>query len=1024
MKRQFSVLLVSLVGALCVATAQTTAAYTAPQTYLNDGIDLYQQAHYTASYQALETYLHLVSPVQGAQAGASLDQAQFYLIANAFELRQTDALKRLQAYLVQYPYSNYASSLYFMIGALQAEKGKYKQALKSFDEVKMERLFRPHQPQFLFLKAYAHLQLNEYQKALPLFKQLKAMESIYQSQAQYYYAFCQYHLQNYGKALPDFLALEHTSQYQQIVPYYLVQIYYQQRQYNEVIERANDLLATYPTNPNNGELHRILGEIQYQQADYTNAIEHLIAYTENYKAQSKPLLRNDLYLLGMSYYQLGDYPAAIPYLHDLKKENDALSQNACYHLGNAYQHTQQIQPAKMAYAAAMRYTFNDTIRENAMYNYALTTYQSASPLGESITALTNFLQTYPHSQYQTSVYELLCEAFVSSKNYEQALSTLYRIPSLTPKMQETKRFLQYQLGANALAQKKYTAARDTFATLVKEAPASSVYKTEAYYLLAEAEYKLQNYAAAVSAYQHFEQQPKAQQSDNYPFVNYNLGYAFFSQQDYTHARPYFETYVQAAPHTHATYADALNRLGDIDFTARNFVSAEQQYAKVIALGATGVDYALFQRGYTLGLIKRYDDKVKVMESLVKRYPKSDYADDGLYEIARSYVIQEQNQSAIHAYDRLLSAYPNSSNARKAALEKGMLYYNMHNYPDAIASYKQVIQNYPGSEEAYSALDGLQSAYVETNNIAEYLAYTKTLGRINMTSTAKEDSLTFAAAERQYILLNYQEAAAGLGKYLSQYCTGGRYCTLAQYELADCYQQLQQTDEALTQYQALAALTGNPYQEEACLRVAQLQYDKADYAAAKTAFEQLQGLASSLKNADIARLGVLRCAYNLGDHNTTIQTASRILEDIDSSPALQTEAAYNRGKAYYALQQYDLAFADLRPLAAEVTSATGAESKYLLCEGLFQQGKLDLAEAEVMDFASQNTQQQYWLAKCFLLLSDIYVQRGDDFQAKQYLYSLQANYHTQDDIQPLLQSRLQSIEERENEKVDDLTDPTE
>ena len=65
----------------------------------------------------------------------------------------------------------------------------------------------------------------------------------------------------------------------------------------------------------------------------------------------------------------------------------------------------------------------------------------------------------------------------------------------------------------------------------------------------------------------------------------------------------------------------------------------------------------------------------------------------------------------------------------------------------------------------------------------------------------------------------------------------------------------------------------------------------------------------------------------------------------------------------------------------------------------------------MRFAAMNTQHQYWLARCFIVLADIYLDRGDWFQAKQYLLSLKTNYRNQDDVQPMIDSRLESIDKQ-------------
>ncbi len=991
------------------AAAQLSQIYATRDAAFAEGVELYQQGQYAASERLLLQYT--------AQKGSLTyqEQADFYLLANAFELRHKETQKQLQAYLKKYTYTPYASEVNFMLATLQVEREKYKQALKTYGKVKVNELFRPHEADYYFYKGYAHLQMQELKAASSQFLKLRSLQSKYDVQARYYYAICQYKMQDYGKSLPDFLAIEHTSQYKNIVPYYIIQIYYAQGQYDEVYERAEYLLSNNPKNENNGELHRMMGEIYYQDGRYTKAIEHLTEYQKAFTAQKRELVRNDIYLLGMSYYQTGDWQNAVKYLNMVKKENDALSESACYHTGNAYVQLKQYEQAKMAYAAAMRYNITPQVREEAMYNYALAAYQSSTALGESITAFTAFLEEYPTSKYQTQVYELLCDVFVTSKNYHAALEALDKIAKPTAKMLDTKQYLRYQIATDAFVQGKIPQAIEYFDAVIANSPKASEYKTEAYFWLGESYYKQGKYPQAQHAYEQCLAQSNVTKNENYSHINYSLGYTHFAQKQYSNAQKAFQAFINTpnATENQSLYADALNRIGDCQFYARNFAAAENTYRKVVNLGTTGVDYATFQQGYALGLLKKYTEKINVLNTLVKKYPKSNYADDAIYEIARAYIQQDKENNAIQTYDQLLATYPNSNLARKAALEKAMLYYNMKDYDKAIDSYKVVVKKYPGSEEAYQALDGLETAYVETDRVSDYLAYTKSLGRINMKIDNQEDSLTYVAAERQYMLENYQSAVAGFGKYISQYCEGGRYCTLARYYFANSHYFLGHKKEAMEAYQSLYAITGNPYMEEACMRVAEIAYDQKDYTIALTYFENLQAIASTTDNLNVARLGVLRCCYFLDKHESTVKVAKQIIEDPESSAAVVDEARYNLGKAYTALKQYQEAIQTLTPIATEVRTANGAEAKYLIAEAYFNLQDIDKAEAEIMSFASMNTQHQYWLAKSFILLADIYVARNDDFQAKQYLLSLQANYKVKDDIQEAIVQRLDAIAQREH-----------
>ena len=283
----------------------------------------------------------------------------------------------------------------------------------------------------------------------------------------------------------------------------------------------------------------------------------------------------------------------------------------------------------------------------------------------------------------------------------------------------------------------------------------------------------------------------------------------------------------------------------------------------------------------------------------------------------------------------------------------------------------------------------------------------------MTVNTREDSLLYAAAEMQYMQASYQKATVSLSNYITRYCAGGRYCTTARYYLADSYYRLGKSSEALAQYILLAESTANPYQEEAATRVAEICYDKGDYAAALEAFYRMHALSSSRENTQIARLGILRCSQRLNRPQATIDIADQILSDTPVSDDMRAEALYGRAKALVAKGQWAKAQPDLKALASEVRTAQGAEAEYLLAQSYYELNDLEAAEAEVMNFTQMNTQQQYWLARALILLSDINKTRGEFFQARQYLLVLQQNYTAPgDDIPSLINARLEQLDQLE------------
>ena len=197
-----------------------------------------------------------------------------------------------------------------------------------------------------------------------------------------------------------------------------------------------------------------------------------------------------------------------------------------------------------------------------------------------------------------------------------------------------------------------------------------------------------------------------------------------------------------------------------------------------------------------------------------------------------------------------------------------------------------------------------------------------------------------------------------------------------------------------------------------MRIAELSYDKKEYRTALYYFQRMSEVASSSSKHLTALLGILRCSYNIEEPTTIIDVATRLLEEPVLDSVTHNEVLYCRAKAYINSQQYGLAIVDLVPVAKEVRTAHGAEAKYLLAECYYHLNAMDMAEEEIMSFTQQQTSQQYWLAKSLILLSDINVERNELFQAKQYLLALQKNYHAQNDIQTIIENKLQHIAQLE------------
>jgi tetratricopeptide (TPR) repeat protein len=411
--------------------------------------------------------------------GAQNYKQEFDNVQEDFEQRLPDTQSKLKKYLEEFPYTPYEDEIKLMQGVLYTEKEKYKNAIKKLSEVKVKNLSRSHVPTYYFYLGYAYLQQEDYAKTLSCMLHVKNKQSAYHLQATYYIGYCYYNQKDYPRALAEFLAIEHLGGYNQLAPYYIVQIYYAQHEYEKVYQRAEELLNNYPDNPYNDEIHRMLGEMYYQDSVYNKAVDHLESYRSLRQAAKQELLRNDMYLLGVANYMTQKNQEAVNNLKLIKLEEDSISENTCLHLGHAYLRLNDIEKAKLAYATAIRYNINPKVREEAMYNYVQVTYLQNSALGESITAFQDFIREYPQSKYINKVYALMADLYLTSKNYQAALDALQTIPSPDEQITQTMQYLRYQIAVDAFIQGKMTSVIQWTSQVISHSPQASTYKTEA-----------------------------------------------------------------------------------------------------------------------------------------------------------------------------------------------------------------------------------------------------------------------------------------------------------------------------------------------------------------------------------------------------------------------------------------------------------------------------------------------------------------------------------------------------------------
>ena len=979
-----------------MASGQRSYQFDAPNRLFVEGKELFSLKNYSGCIDKLEAYK------QHSTDADLIQEADYMLVYSAYEQGRPNAVELLKDYLDVYPASRHADEVNFLIGSAHFGQGEYQKAIFWFNESNIDMLSPEQQEAYCFRLAYSLLQIGDMEKARGYFARIEQIGTKYREASTYYVAYIDYATGKYNNALVEFTRLKDLPDYKERSLYYITQIYFIQNKYEKVISEGKELLASYPDSENNSEVYRIMGNAYYHLGNEDQAINMLSKYVSSTDSP----LRGDLYILGVCYYNKGNYSSAVNALGRTVRENDALSQNAYLYLGQSYLKLKDKNNARMAFEAAATSSFDKQVKEAAMYNYALLIHETAfTGFGESVTIFEDFLNDFPNSKYADKVNDYLVEVYLTTKNYQAALNSIDKIKHPSTKILEAKQDILFQLGTQAFTNMELDKAVDLFSRAISLGAYKLESRNDAYFWRGESYYRQGEYNKAISDYRTYLNNTRQRNTDMYALAHYNLGYSYFKLKEYGEALNRFRQYVNLESNQQTpAYADAYNRIGDCLFHNRQFAMAEENYTRAAQLQPSAGDYSVYQKGFLLGLQKDYKGKISVMDRLIREFPESQYVDDALFENGRSYVLLDNNQAAAASFEQLMRDFPQSSLARKAGVQLGLIYFNDNQPEKAADAYKSVISNYPGSEEAKVALQDLKSVYIELNDINSFAAYANSLGGNVRFEVSEQDSLTYLAAEKLFMRGDNEGARRSLTNYLQTFPQGA-FSSNANFYLASIAFAKKDLEEAKRLFSLVLESGDTKFREESWARKAEIEYLDKDYAAAMESFKHLQAVAENPENKEAAKLGLMRCAELIGQPQEALLAANDLLKEPKLSPEIMSEARYVRAKAYISLKQENKALADLKEISKDTRTIHGAEAKYLLAQ-LYYDNKDDKnAETVLMNFIENGTPHQYWLARGFILLADIYIRQGDDFQARQYLTSLQNNYKGDDEIAAMIEDRL-------------------
>lgn len=876
---------------------------------------------------------------------------------------------------------------------------KYSEAAKEYALVPDGALSSADTGKLLYRRAICALCDNKTDDAKNLFTRAASYAAT-RSAAEYYLGVIAFDAKQWSDAEKHFSHTNKTRTPGRRAPYYLAQIDFARQQWTKAVAAARQVLNT-ATDDEKPEMLRVAGESLCRLGQNSEGIDYL----RRYISVSKAPMPSALYLVGTEDYRNGDYKSAVDLLGQsvAKADDGPMKQSAYLYSGQALMHLGDNDAAILAFNKALAITDGDpSVEEAAFYNYAVARFNGATvPFSSAADTFEEFLRRYPTGPYSSRVAEYLAGGYLAERNYAGALERSQRVSNPSPKLLAVRQKALYGLGWTALQAHNYDSAAEHLADAANIKSDATI-AAETALLQGIVESRRGNNSGAAAFFERYVRMAPAN-SPNAALGNYRLGYAYFADGRVSLAESAFRRALPALKN--AERADVLNRLGDLRAAAADYDAAVDLYNQSINSWQATSDYPTLQLARVHGYKRDYNSKLAVLNDFRKRYANSALMPDALLESTQAHISLGQNDEAISIYRTLISSYSNTPQGRRAYLEMAMTLLDQGHRDDAINAYRTLISHYPTSEEATSAASLLRTLYAAEGRADDYFAFMKTVDSAPSIDAADTETLAYESAVNAYKKNN---DTTQLQRFVDTYTTSSHRAEILAMLMNDAERH---SNTSLAE--SYASILIEQYPDSRCSQgamaiEARRLHDAGMIEESLNMWRTLADRASDNTTAARANLGAMRAARELGKIDIAAEMADKLLDgastDIDGFSI--AEVQYTKADALDSRDQTDEAIALWLEAAKDPSDEFGARSAFRAADALYDSGKTDKALATAREFTRAGSQHHYWLARTFILMSDIYRAQGKDFEAREYLQALRENYPGADtDIFVMIDERL-------------------
>jgi TolA-binding protein len=451
-------------------------------------------------------------------------------------------------------------------------------------------------------------------------------------------------------------------------------------------------------------------------------------------------------------------------------------------------------------------------------------------------------------------------------------------------------------------------------------------------------------------------------------------------------------------------------MADCNYISSKYWPAMDAYNKAIELKCVDADYAAFQKGISYGFVAKNERKIEDLSKFITTYPKSQYRDDALFELANTYVAEKKGDLAVKTYDQLLNEFRNGSYSSKAILRQGLVYYNAENDAQALLKFKKIAAEYPKSPEAVEAVATARLIYVDSGKVDEYATWVRTLNFVSV-SDADLDNDTYEGAEKQYQQGNTKQAIINLSSYVSKF-PNGIHALKANFYLAQSHFSDGNANSSISNYEYVVSKSRNEFTEPSLARLSEIYLKKEDATKTISTLKRLETEADFPQNITFAQSNLMKTYYEKKDFANAVVYAEKVLVNPKTDNKIKSDAQIIVARAAIQTNDEVKARAAYAKLLTIAKGELAAEALYYDAYFKNKDGKFDASNTVIQKLSKDYSGYKYFGAKGLIVMAKNFYALQDSFQATFILESVIKNFSNFPEVVEEAQLELDGIKAKE------------